>query len=171
MSPRKVDFGNNDVAAASDKRYSLCSTEINHKAPPMNLRWLLTIMVLILLPVASGAADAPNSTKAKEESVAAELRRQLKCESLQLREGNLYCNLVYRGLVVEFAGANAPGGAIYIHSMGQNQTITSIGTRCILVIFNDADLKPEGIGAHILLRDDATFWSNHSNPIARKACQ
>ena len=139
----------------------------------MNLRLLLPSVFLGLLPpVAVGAADVPNATRAKEESVVAELRRQLKCESLQLREGNLYCKVVYRGLAVEFAGVDSPsGGSIYIHSMGPNQMLTNLGARCILVVFNDADLKPEGFGAHILFRDDATFWSNHSNPVARKACQ
>lgn len=138
----------------------------------MRFSTLASVAALGLSSAGLTFANPSSATKLKEESIATELRRGLKCESMpHFKEGGLYCSVTYRGLSVEFAGVNAPGGgSVYVHSMGKNQTLTNLGRRCLLVIFSDPDLKPEGIGAHVILRDDATFASNFANPAARKAC-
>jgi hypothetical protein len=129
---------------------------------------------LVLAVIYSGAfaQTAVTAARAKEEALASELRKLISCTSMsELRESNLYCKLSYRGLSIDFAGVNAPGGgSIYVTSMGAKQTISNQGRRCILVIFDDSDLKTSGVGSHILLRDDATVHANAGNEKARKEC-
>src|SRR5262249_25294741 len=95
--------------------------------------------------------------KKMDQRLASELQGLITCKSHSLpSEGNLYCNLKFRGLDMEFAGANAPGGGtIYVKSMGKNQTLSARGLRCFLIEFEDKDLSVDGLspGASILFKD------------------
>jgi hypothetical protein len=78
-----------------------------------------------------------------------------------------------RGLDIEFAGANAPGGGtIYVNGLGKNQMLSARGRRCFLIEFKNEDLVSEGFtsGASILFRDDATVTYNLTNRKAWKEC-
>lgn len=87
-------------------------------------------------------------------------------------DGDIYCFLNFRGLTMEFAGINSGNGsgAIYITSLGKNQTVSSRGGRCMLVAFADKDLRGE-IDAHILFRDDGVITHTINNKQAWEECR
>ena len=112
--------------------------------------------------------------KQMDERLASELQGLITCTSFSVpSEGNLYCNLKFRGLDMDFAGANAPGGGtIYVNSLGKNQTLSAKGRRCIEIEFKDKDLRVKdfSLGATILFKDDATVTYNLNNKKAWKEC-
>lgn len=132
---------------------------------------------LVLLAGLTQAVSAADSVlrqlQAVEAKIIEPLRKSMKCESVSVAgEGNLYCRTGFRGLEVEFSGANAPGGgSIYINALGKNQTVTNLGSRCLVVIFNDEDLTVRMVGAHIIFRDDSVISGNAENEKARAACE
>lgn len=77
-----------------------------------------------------------------DERLASNLQGLITCKSLPgSPDGNVYCNLKFRGLDMDFAGANAPGGGtIYVNSLGKNQMLSARGRRCFLIEFKDEDL-------------------------------
>jgi hypothetical protein len=135
-------------------------------------------LVSSVLIAASAADDQVNERierqKEMDEQLASRLQELMKCKSLPgPPNGNVYCNLQFRGLDMDFAGANAPGGGtIYVNSLGKNQTLHAVGRRCLAIEFKDRDLHSEGftMGAGILFRDDATVTYNITNKKARKEC-
>jgi len=126
----------------------------------------------------SGAAERIEKRieqqKQMDQRLASELQGLITCKSYSgPPEGNLYCHLKFRGLDMDFAGANAPGGGtIYVNSLGKNQILSARGRRCFTIEFKDADLRAEGFsgGATILFRDDATVTHNLNNQKAWKEC-
>lgn len=134
----------------------------------MILYKVTTAVMTGLMAAAALAADPPNGTKATEESAVAELRRGMQCLAIVPLQGQINCNLNYKGLVVEIAAPDTPRRSIWIHGMGRNQSITNIGRRCILVTLSDPELQVDGQRAYVLLRDDAKVLSNM--PAARKSC-
>lgn len=134
----------------------------------MSLHKVTTAIMTSLLAAAALAADLPNDTKVTEESVAAEVRRGMQCLSIVALQGQINCTLNYRGLVVEIAAPDTPKRAIWIHAMGRNQSITNLGSRCIVVTLGDPEVQVDGQRAYVLLRDDAKVFSNI--PAARKTC-
>ena len=135
---------------------------------------LAIVLVLAALPGAVFGSDArtPDVQFEKERALAETLKALLTCKNMRAYEdGDLYCVLTFRGLKVEFAGVNAKDGrAIYVTGMGQNQTLSSRGSRCLLIAFGDQDLRGI-IAAHILLRDDGTITHNTNNRKAWAECR
>lgn len=134
--------------------------------------------LLSIVFVASGAEESIEKRiekqKQMDQRLASELQGLITCKSYSgPPEGNLYCNLKFRGLDMDFAGANAPGGGtIYVNSLGKNQMLSATGRRCFLIEFKDKDLRAEGFpgGATILFRDNATVTHNLNNQKAWKEC-
>jgi hypothetical protein len=113
--------------------------------------------------------------KQMDQQLASKLQGLMTCKSYSdPPEANLYCNLKFRGLDMDFAGANAPGGGtIYVNSLGKNQMLSAKGRRCLEIQFKDNDLRAEGFsrGAMILFRDDATVTHTLRNQKAWKECR
>jgi hypothetical protein len=132
----------------------------------------LSILLASIASVASGADSVSGLQYEKERALVEELKKLVTCKNsgVYQDDGDLYCFLNFRGLRIEFAGVNAKGGgSIYITALGQNQTVSPRGSRCILIIFGDKDLK--GIGdAHILFRKDGVITHNVSNKTAWSEC-
>src|SRR5262245_9817480 len=133
----------------------------------------LSILLAFVASAASGADSVSGLQYEKERALVEELKKLVTCRNSSLYEddGDLYCFLSYRGLRLEFAGVNAKeGGSIYITALGQNQTVSSRGSRCILIIFGDKDLKGV-LGAHILFRQDGVITHNVRNKTAWSECR
>src|SRR5262245_24058251 len=71
----------------------------------------------------------------KDAQLASDLQGLITCKSFPgPADGNVYCNLKFRGLDMDFAGANAQeGGTIYVNSLGKNQMLSARGHRCFLI--------------------------------------
>jgi hypothetical protein len=127
----------------------------------------------LLWAILSGPVDAAEDglvlQDRKEEALVAALKKLVACKNqgIYKTDGDLYCFLTFRGLRLEFAGVNSKdgGGAIYVYALGKNQRLDSLGSRCIRVAFDDADLR--GIGAaHIIFRNDGVITYNASKASA-----
>jgi hypothetical protein len=133
------------------------------------------LSTVFVAPAAEEKINKPLEQQRKmDERLASDLQGLITCKSFPgPPDGNVYCNLKFRGLDMDFAGANATGGGtIYVNSLGKNQMLSARGRRCFLIEFKDTDLRAEGftMGAHILFRDDATVTYNLNNKKAWKEC-
>jgi hypothetical protein len=134
----------------------------------MGLHKVKTAVMTGLLAGTALAAEPPKDTKRTQESLAADLQREMQCLSVVASQGQVSCALSHRGLVVEFAAPDTPKRSIWIHALGSAQSITNLGRRCMVVTLADPELQVEGQRAYVLLRDDAKVLSN--SPASRKTC-
>ena len=69
----------------------------------------------------------------KEAALVETLKKLVNCKNMGFYDdGDLYCFLSFRGLELNFAGVNAKkGGNIYVTALGKNQTVSSLGSRCL----------------------------------------
>jgi hypothetical protein len=133
------------------------------------------ILLAILLTSEVLGADSTSSDVQlqKERSLAEVLKKLVTCKNIGAFEddGDLYCSLSFRGLQLEFAGVNRKGGGtIYVTALGKNQTVTSLGRRCIQIQFSDKDIRGI-IDARILFRNDGVITHNIKNKNAWAECQ
>ena len=126
-------------------------------------RILSSTIVALSLAIPSYGEEARDEVsqriQALERKVIAEMKRSMTCKSFpELSEANLYCSTKFRGLEIDFAGVNAPGGGmIYVRSMGLNQLIGNLSGKCLLVFFKDEDLTTGSWWTHIILRNDTVI--------------
>ena len=66
--------------------------------------------------------------------------------------------------------SNARVVRVYVTSLGPNQTIGMRGSRCILVIFGDKDLRGV-VEAHILFQNDGIITHTYKNEKSWAECQ
>jgi len=132
---------------------------------------------LLLILFGSDALGAEIQNLKSEQQLAEHLQSLTKCEMIPPpTEDSLYCRLEFRGLKLQFAGVNAPGGGtIYVEALGENQMLYPKGRRCIVVRFMDKDLRfaadAPSLGAHIIFRDNGTILPNYKNEKAWRDCE
>lgn len=137
----------------------------------MKLLLVLTVFLVSLTPPLIAQQSDSTTQLRKEQALVRTLKNAMTCKNMQVYEkGDLYCTIDFRGLRLEFAGVNAPGGgAIYVTSLGKNQTIGMRGSRCMTVGFS-AGLR--GItDANVLFRDDGTITHVYQNREAWQSCE
>ena len=131
-------------------------------------------LLAVLFTSAVLAADnAGNDVQLQKEHMLAEMLKKLvTCKNMEAYEdGDRYCFVRFRGLQLDFAGVNAKsGGTIYVTALGINQTLSARGSRCILIAFDDPDLRGT-IAAHILFRNDGVITHTSANKKAWAECQ
>jgi hypothetical protein len=132
-------------------------------------------MVFFLLTHTAVRAEAPQIFT--EEQLAHSLQASKTCRvSTVVYEDSrkrIYCKVQFRGLEIEFADVNTPGGGtISLNSLGKNQQLMLSGQRCIKIIFTDADFKVHHpMGAHIMFKDDSTITYRSKNEGAWRSCE
>lgn len=119
-------------------------------------------VALILLLLGPVSAAEEKSFRASQDLID-HLTGLTRCSKVVPDVTDVYCRLEFRGLVVEFAGVNsAGGGSIYVHKLGEQQSVGFRGGRCLEVWFSQADLRfPEnhGIPTILLMRVDGQIFS------------
>lgn len=95
----------------------------------------------------------------RRDQVIEEITKSIACQSTP--NSNLYCHAKFRGLEVEFAEVtnSKPGGTLYVHSLGANQTVSPFGNNCLEVKFADNDLKQGIFPVQVILRNDGKVFS------------
>ena len=108
----------------------------------------------------------------KEAALVETLKKLVNCKNIGFYDdGDLYCFLSFRGLELNFAGVNAKNdGTIYVTALGKNQTVSSLGSRCLEIAFGDKDLRVV-IELHILFRDDGVITHKNGNKLAWAECR
>ena len=135
------------------------------------LRSALAVALLLSITSAVPAVAQRLGFRADQEFVD-HLEKLVKCERLGRVEHNIYCKLEFRGLSIEFASVNSPGGgALYVHALGKNQRLSTWGSRCLWIEFMDEDLRIDGRPTGVIFRDDGTITYNFNNPAARAKCR
>jgi hypothetical protein len=122
-----------------------------------------------------------NIKVANEQDLVSHLENQMTCKKTGGDERSFYCNLKFRGLEMDFAGVNAPlsrtkseiNGMIYILSLGKDQILHSLGSRCQVVRFSDPDLLVTGHGDHtdIVFRNDGNISYLYKNAKTKNSCE
>ena len=108
----------------------------------------------------------------KEAALVETLKKPVNCKNMGFYDdGDLYCFLSFRGLELNFAGVNAKNdGTIYVTALGKNQTVSSLGSRCLEIAFGDKDLRGV-IELHTLFRDDGVITHKSGNKLAWAECR
>lgn len=132
------------------------------------------ILVLLFLHTACHAGDESADRERNEAQIAKERALAITLQNLvncKMTAGMLFCHLSFRGLQLEFAGPNNKNSStIYIHALGKNQRLSTRGSKCVSIAFNDEDLRGRYIEAEILFRDDAVITHNYINKKAWAEC-
>ena len=121
-------------------------------------------------------AQPPPLKVATDADLVGHLTKLTACHRLpNVSQSKMYCELEFRGLRLEFAGIDAPGGGtIYAYSLGPRQMLSSLGRRCLEVVFSDPDLRipgrPSLVGTGIIFRNDAHITHKFDNRPEWDAC-
>jgi hypothetical protein len=138
------------------------------------MRVLITLFLLLLLsPFPAWAQQKSDSLQLqKETNLVDTIKKLVTCKNMGVtQDGDLYCSVSFRGLKLGFADVNTKGGgSLYVTSLGSNQTVGTRGSRCLVVMFGDEDLKGV-VDAHVLFRNDGAITHNYKNEKAWAECR